>query len=80
MDAKLGDDFRRALIVATQRLSTKSGLYPICYELKDVIRHDNLPVTAGGFADIYKGMLEGQVVCLKTIRIYQDTQIEHVLK
>ncbi|KAG6905644.1 hypothetical protein DXG01_001452 [Tephrocybe rancida] len=79
-DAKLGDNFRRGLIVAAQRLSTKSGLYPVCYELKDVIRHDNLPVTAGGFADIYKGTFKGQVVCLKTIRIYQDTQIEHVLK
>ncbi|KAG6905046.1 hypothetical protein DXG01_005409 [Tephrocybe rancida] len=78
-DTKLDDDFRRRLIVATQRLCTKSGLYPVCYELKDIIRDDNGPVTGGGFADIYKGTFEGQVVCLKTIRVYQD-KIDDLLK
>ncbi|KAG6908633.1 hypothetical protein DXG01_003811 [Tephrocybe rancida] len=79
-DPSLVDDLRRRLIVATQRLSIKSGLYPICYELKDVVREDQDPVTGGGFADIYKGSFGGQAVCLKTLRVYQDTQIKHVLK
>ncbi|KAG6887626.1 hypothetical protein C0995_013956 [Termitomyces sp. Mi166 len=51
-----------------------------CYELKGVQLSETGPVTAGGFADIYKGGFEGQVVCLKVIRVYQDSQLDHVLK
>ncbi|KAG6816780.1 hypothetical protein H0H87_003043 [Tephrocybe sp. NHM501043] len=79
-DPTLLEDFRRRLIVATQRLSTKSGLYPTCYDLKGVTQDSVEPVTGGGFADIYKGSFRGQAVCLKTIRIYQDSQLQHVLK
>ncbi|KAG6907410.1 hypothetical protein DXG01_009022 [Tephrocybe rancida] len=79
-DADLAEDLRRQLIVATQRLSVKSGLYPVCYGLRDVVQDSQHPVTGGGFADIYKGSFGGQVVCLKTIRVYQDSQLEHVLK
>ncbi|KAG6905887.1 hypothetical protein DXG01_017094 [Tephrocybe rancida] len=79
-DPRLSEKLRRRLIVATQRLSTKSGLYPVCYELKGVVQDAQEPVTGGGFADIYKGHFEGHVVCLKTIRIYQDSQLDHVLK
>ncbi|KAG6910945.1 hypothetical protein DXG01_005999 [Tephrocybe rancida] len=79
-DPKLDGDLRRQLIVATQRLSTKSARYPVCFELKGVTKDSQEPVAGGGFADIYKGLFEGQVVCLKTIRIYQDSQLEHVLK
>ncbi|KAG6917342.1 hypothetical protein DXG01_002913 [Tephrocybe rancida] len=79
-DPDLVEDFRRQLIVSTQRLSIKSGLYPICYELKGVVQDSQDPVTGGGFADIYKGSFGGQVVCLKTLRVYQESQLEHILK
>ncbi|KAG6843568.1 hypothetical protein H0H87_003086 [Tephrocybe sp. NHM501043] len=72
--------FRRNLIVATQRLSVKSGLYPACHELKDVTPIGDYPVAAGGFADIYKGHFQERVVCLKVIRLYEKSQIQHVLK
>ncbi|GLB41983.1 putative protein tyrosine kinase [Lyophyllum shimeji] len=72
--------FRRSLIVAAQRLSTKSCLYPTCYLLDNVSRESQHPVAAGGFADIYKGSFEGSNVCLKVIRIYESTKIEHYLK
>ncbi|KAG6905534.1 hypothetical protein DXG01_002185, partial [Tephrocybe rancida] len=76
----LDQRFRKSLSVATQRISAKSGFYPACYELKDVAQQGEYPVNAGGFADIYKGMFQGQVVCLKTFRLYQTDQIEHMLK
>ncbi|KAG6910448.1 hypothetical protein DXG01_010373 [Tephrocybe rancida] len=76
----LDTQFRRSLIVATQRLCKKSGLYPVCYELKGVQQDESGPITAGGFADIYKGDFEGHTVCLKAIRVYQDSQLEHLLK
>ncbi|KAG6819479.1 hypothetical protein H0H93_011447 [Arthromyces matolae] len=72
--------FRRLLVVAMQRLSKNSNLYPVCYQLKEISQDESGPITAGGFADIYKGEFEGHAVCLKVIRIYQDSQLEHVLK
>ncbi|KAF8054329.1 kinase-like domain-containing protein, partial [Lyophyllum atratum] len=78
--SELDPMFRRKLIVATQRLSAGSSLYPVCYELKDVVRGDQFPVTAGGFADIYKGTLYGQEVCIKAIRVYERDQVDHILK
>ncbi|KAF8063442.1 kinase-like domain-containing protein [Lyophyllum atratum] len=78
--SELDPMFRRKLIVATQRLSAGSSLYPVCYELKDVVRGDQFPVTAGGLADIYKGTLYGQDVCIKAIRVYERDQVEHILK
>ncbi|KAG6916044.1 hypothetical protein DXG01_008668 [Tephrocybe rancida] len=72
--------FRKSLSVATHRLSARSGLYPACYESRDVVQEGEYPVNAGGFADIYKGKFQGRVVCLKAIRLYQTDQIEHMLK
>ncbi|KAG6907960.1 hypothetical protein DXG01_006748 [Tephrocybe rancida] len=76
----LNPHFRKGLSVATQRISARSGLYPACYELKDVVQQGQYPVNAGGFTDIYKGVFRGRVVCLKTIRLYQNDQIHLVLK
>ncbi|KAG6918453.1 hypothetical protein DXG01_014330 [Tephrocybe rancida] len=78
--ADLDNHLRKDLIVALQRISTRSGLYPACYELDGIQQIGQYPVTAGGFADIYKGKLRAQVVCLKTIRLYEKSQIDHVLK
>ncbi|KAG6901255.1 hypothetical protein C0995_014523 [Termitomyces sp. Mi166 len=79
-DPVLDAELRPSLIVAAQRLAKKSKLYPDCYELKKVILDNPHPITAGGFADIFKGKFEGQPVALKAIRIYQNTEIEHFLK
>ncbi|KAF8074155.1 kinase-like domain-containing protein [Lyophyllum atratum] len=72
--------FRRSLIVATQRLAATSGRYPMCYELKGIVADNEDPVTFGGFADIYKANFNGQKVCLKALRVYQDTKDEHFLR
>ena len=63
-----------------QRLSQKTGLYPECFSLEDMTLVLNEPVTAGGFADIYKGYYKGQMVCLKAIRVYQSSRVQSVLK
>lgn len=76
----LDSTFRRSLIVAAQRLSAKSGLYPVCYELKNIVPEDEHPLASGGFADIYKADFNGQKVCLKAVRMYRDTDVEHFLK
>ncbi|KAF8074585.1 kinase-like domain-containing protein [Lyophyllum atratum] len=59
--------FHSNLIVATQRLAGRSGLYPTCYELTDITAIESLPVHDGGFTDIYKGSFKGRPVCLKVV-------------
>ncbi|KAF8071537.1 armadillo-type protein [Lyophyllum atratum] len=76
----LDKGFKRRLIVATQRLSRASGLYPTCYILKDVQSEGDYPLAAGSFADIYKGTFKGRAVCMKVIRIYQTSQLDYFLK
>ncbi|KAG6863762.1 hypothetical protein C0991_003411, partial [Blastosporella zonata] len=73
--------FRKRLIIAIQRIATTSGLYPTCYELREVIVNaGGHPENSGGFADIYKGSFRGQIVCLKTFRLSQATQIDYTLR
>ncbi|KAG6872450.1 hypothetical protein C0995_009707 [Termitomyces sp. Mi166 len=76
----LSSKFKRNLIVATQRLSRHSGLYPKCYNLQDVEMVESDPIAAGSFADIYKGCFLGQAVCLKVIRVYQTSHVQSFLK
>ncbi|KAG6916783.1 hypothetical protein DXG01_005365 [Tephrocybe rancida] len=76
----LKSSFRKDLIIATQRLSSKAALAPTSYNLQDVTQIGEDPVAAGGVADIYKGQFQGQVVCLKTVRLYKKTQVDHMLK
>jgi hypothetical protein len=74
----LEPSFKRHLVVAVQRLSQNSGLYPTCFGLDDIQLVGEHPVAAGSFGDIYKG--KGQHVCLKVIRIYQASRVNYLLK
>ncbi|KAG6809628.1 hypothetical protein H0H92_015483 [Tricholoma furcatifolium] len=69
----------RNFIVAAQRLAGASGLYPICYKL-DGLTDPGVYECSGGFADVYKANLRGQVVCLKTVRLNSRTDSERFLK
>ncbi|KAG6818298.1 hypothetical protein H0H93_006187 [Arthromyces matolae] len=82
LDSDEGDAaFRRRLLVAMQRLSHKSRLYPTVYSLDhENIQVEKHPVAAGGFADIHKGTWNGYAICVKKIRIYQDTSTTHTFK
>ncbi|KAG6867267.1 hypothetical protein C0993_005098 [Termitomyces sp. T159_Od127] len=73
--------FERHLIVATQKLAARSGLYPTCHELGaiDLTMHDR-PLASGDFFDIYKAAFRGRVICLKVLRLDRTTNSEHFLK
>jgi len=60
-------------------LCRASGLYPKCLVLDGIELIGN-PVAAGGFADVYKGRLEGQEIATKVLRVYQKSDIEKLLK
>lgn len=71
---------RRDLIVATQRLSTKTDLYPRSFDLTDVQPLSYTPLASGSFADIHMGHLRGEYVCLKVVRVYQTSVYQHIVK
>ncbi|KAG6818671.1 hypothetical protein H0H93_002930 [Arthromyces matolae] len=72
-------DFRNKLIVATQKISATSGLYPACYDLKEV-EQIGYQVDGGVFGDIFKGDFDGLPVCLKAVRIFGQDERKKILK
>ncbi|KAG6906135.1 hypothetical protein DXG01_015758 [Tephrocybe rancida] len=72
--------FRRWLIVATQNLSSRLELFPMCYKLDDVVQIGEYPEFSGGFADVYKGDYRKQDVAIKAIRLFQKDQTKHALR
>ncbi|KAF8057981.1 hypothetical protein FPV67DRAFT_1525250 [Lyophyllum atratum] len=63
-----------------RRLSTDAKLYPKGFHLEGIDSYNEEPLAGGGFADIYKGPLQGEGVCLKIIRVYKAYQVDHVFK
>ncbi|KAJ7598719.1 kinase-like domain-containing protein [Mycena floridula] len=55
-----------------RRLALQKGILPPSFFLHDVIRDGLHPVSGGGFADVYKGKLNGDVVCLKALRFFVE--------
>lgn len=71
---------RLDLIIVTRNLISKTGLYPKKFCLEGVQSIAEMPVASGTHADVRRGVFENRVVCLKTIRVYQTSIYEKVLK
>ncbi|KAJ7779202.1 hypothetical protein B0H16DRAFT_808645 [Mycena metata] len=61
------------------RLSRASSLHPGCFPITGLQRVGQV-VAGGGFGDIQKGLVNGQSVSIKIMRIFQDTGVEAALK
>ena len=81
-DANADPPTRRSLVVAMQRLSKKTNLYPKFFSLEDgdITEIGRDPVAAGSFADIYKARFKNQLVSLKVIRVFEASGVEYVVK
>ena len=71
---------RRSLVVAMQRLSKNTNLYPTVFTLEGVTMNGNNAIAAGNFADVYRGEFGGQSVCLKMIKVFESMAVEHTMK
>ncbi|KAF8218342.1 hypothetical protein K438DRAFT_25235 [Mycena galopus ATCC 62051] len=67
------------LFQALLQLSRPSGLHPRCFVLSD-LQKIGQQVTGGGFGDIWKGLVRGQSVCVKIMRIFGNSNVEAALK
>ncbi|KAJ7489298.1 hypothetical protein FB451DRAFT_1125592, partial [Mycena latifolia] len=70
---------RSSIFKALLRLSRASGLHPKCFPLSG-LQKVGQQVAGGGFGDIWKGLINGQTVAVKMMRIFQDRKIESALK
>ncbi|KAJ7430454.1 kinase-like domain-containing protein, partial [Mycena galericulata] len=70
---------RPLLSKALVRLSRASGLHPTCFSLSGLQKVGD-QVAAGGFGDIWKGLVEGHRVAVKVMRIFRDVDVKAALK
>ncbi|KAJ7651064.1 kinase-like domain-containing protein [Roridomyces roridus] len=77
-DANCAPADRHRLFKALLRLSADSELYPRCFTLAE-LEHERL-VAGGSFSDVYMGYLCGQCVAVKMMRVFDESDIEAVLK
>jgi hypothetical protein len=69
---------RRRLFKALIRLSTESKLHPRCFPLAG-LEQERL-VAGGSYGDVYKGLLCGQTVAVKMMRVFETSDVEALLK
>ncbi|KAJ7821966.1 kinase-like domain-containing protein, partial [Mycena leptocephala] len=71
--------FSKPLILkALLRLSRESGLHPRCFVLPEVHKVGN-QVAAGGFGDLWKGLVHNINVSVKIMRVFEDSDVQAIL-
>ncbi|KAJ7583144.1 kinase-like domain-containing protein, partial [Mycena floridula] len=71
---------RAQFTAALVRLSKKSGCHPKFFGLSGLTKSGSRPVAAGGFGDIWQGILRKKVVSVKVARIFHDDEMKHFVK
>ena len=61
------------------RLSQKSGLHPRCFVLPELHKVGK-QVAAGGFGDLWKGLVHQVNVSVKIMRVFEDSDVQAILK
>ncbi|KAJ7858072.1 kinase-like domain-containing protein [Mycena olivaceomarginata] len=69
---------RRRLWKALIRLSSDSKLHPRCFALTGLEQEKQ--VAGGSFSDVYRGLLRGQTVAVKMMRVFEESDIDALLK
>ncbi|KAJ6470620.1 kinase-like domain-containing protein [Mycena vitilis] len=75
LDSFPGSLERSRLSKALMRLSRASGLHPTCFPLTG-LQKVGKQVAAGAFSDIWKGLVRGQSVSVKMVRLFQDPEVK----
>lgn len=74
------NDLRPEILNLIRRLSAKSRSHPECFVLQGVEKFGDRPKKGGTFGDVWKGKIENRYVAIKIPRIFEDSNIEEVLK
>ncbi|KAJ7502578.1 kinase-like domain-containing protein, partial [Mycena galericulata] len=70
---------RPVILTALLKLSTRSGRHPRCFALSD-LQLEGHQVAAGSFGDVWKGLVHGETVSVKVMRVFQEADVEALFK
>ncbi|KAK1223480.1 hypothetical protein PQX77_013638 [Marasmius sp. AFHP31] len=76
VDSRLRSSILRLML----RLSERSGLCPNCLNINNVKKIGEYPIDGGGFGDVWKGMIDDQLVCLKVAKVYLVSDMQKLIK
>ncbi|TFK27653.1 kinase-like protein [Coprinopsis marcescibilis] len=62
------------------RLSKRYDSYPQCLVLRGVLKSGDQPLAAGHFGEVWKGQFLEQPICLKVVRLYQNSDAHRLIK
>jgi hypothetical protein len=72
--------FKHFHINALLKLSRSSGLYPECMTLRGIKLVGNTAADGGGYGEIWKGLLNGQEIAIKVLRLFRRSDKHRLLK
>ncbi|KAK1218197.1 hypothetical protein PQX77_019135 [Marasmius sp. AFHP31] len=78
-DPRIPRATRSTIFKVILRLSKRSGMFPKCLTIKNVETLNGVPVAGGSFGDVWKGMIAGQTVCLKVVRVYVASDVQQLV-
>ena len=61
-----------------RKVSPAHAILPKSYFPAGVILNDTIPYASGGFADIWKGLQDGKLVCIKAFRTQTATNLDKI--
>ncbi|KAJ3572232.1 hypothetical protein NP233_g3214 [Leucocoprinus birnbaumii] len=70
---------RPRLLKAALRLCKSSRRRPSCPELPQIEDRSD-PIQTGSFGEVVRGRCNGYLVCLKVVKVYQDRDINHLIR
>ncbi|KAJ7741672.1 kinase-like domain-containing protein [Mycena metata] len=79
LDSSYEPASRPLLSKALLKLSGECGLHPTCFAL-DGLERLGQQVAGGGYGDIWRGRVGGQIVAVKSMRQFQDDDVRASLK
>jgi hypothetical protein len=71
-------DMRNQCFKILRQVSLAHGILPKSYRPSKVTLSDTIPYASGGFADIWKGQLDGQQVCIKAFRTQAAANLDKI--
>ncbi|KAG5635224.1 hypothetical protein H0H81_012002 [Sphagnurus paluster] len=74
------EDSRHNFTLTIRKLISTTGLYPRQLDIENIQKLDEIPVASGTHADVWRASYQNKVVCVKTVRVYQTSLYEDVLK
>ena len=69
------DDVSRRCLHKLQAICCQHNILPSSYNVSgNLKRVDSDPVASGGFSDVWEGVHDGKTVCIKRLRVTQQTR------